>query len=84
MIRNGALDDEEKHKFCVMIFEQLLRLCAPIHDEHVKAIRDRVSTSNVGELIFEANMIVDQIKFLQSEFEKYHHTNVISNTNSNA
>ena len=70
MLRHDAFDAEEKEKYCTMIFTRLLSLCAPAHDEQVKGIQRTVKSANIGCLIYEANQLIDQIEFLQAEFER--------------
>ena len=67
MLHNDALDSMEVLRLGDVILQRLSMLCAPCHDESVASLRKILSdTRDIGTLIYEANVILDDIESLAS------------------
>ena len=70
MLEHEAFDPEEQVRYADILFERLLKSCAPVQDRRVEQAQQRArGGKDMGWLICEANAIIDDIELLA----RYHH-----------
>ena len=72
MLRHAAFDRGDLDGIVNVVFDRLLRLCAPSQNAHIEELKDKIVHANfgkaVGIMILECNKIVDEIEEMTKAF----------------
>ena len=65
MLEHEAFDREEQVRYAEILFQRLLKSCAPVQDRRIQQARELARDGkDMGWLICEANAIIDDIELL--------------------